>query len=126
VNSRFFFVLLAALAGPALAITPTTNPTPPPGMSSRMQKPQAASASSVAKPAEDTGMRSGTVQKVDLSRGTFHVYGQPVAFDPKRVRIIGADGKPAPVSTLKAGAQIRFMVEPADKAQARAGVIFLR
>ena len=89
-------------------------------------KPPPVSAEEYKKHADDSsGMRRGVVQKVDVVKGTFHVHGQLVSFDPKQARIIGADGKPTSVYALTQGANVRFMLDPADPKHQRAAVIYV-
>ena len=142
-------LLMAAMA-PAMATTPANtqgpaqspaqknvaSPAPTPQRSTQgykvpVVKPPAVSpppvtAAESRKHAEDSaGMRRGVVQKVDIAKGNFHVYGQPVSFDPKRVRVVGADGKSSSVYELKQGANVRFTLDPADPTHKRAAVIYV-
>ena len=142
-------LLMAAMA-PAMAITPanTQGPAQSPAQKNvaspaptqrSMQgsttspvvkappvKPPPVTAAESRKHAEDSaGMRRGVVQKVDIAKGNFQVYGQPVSFDPKRVRVIGADGKASSVYELKQGANVRFTLDPADPTHKRAAVIYV-
>jgi len=143
-------LLMAAMA-PAMAITPANtqgpaqspaqknvaSPAPTPQRSMQgstaspvvkapLVKPPPVTAAESRKHAEDSaGMRRGVVQKVDIAKGSFHVYGQPVSFDPKRVRVIGADGKSSSVYELKQGASVRFTLDPADPTHKRAAVIYV-
>jgi len=126
-------IAVALVAGPALAIMPTGNPPAAPGAGTPSapadgrSRPGEGTTSFVPQDAAaDTGLRRGTVQKVDAGNGSFQVYGRTVAFDPARVQVIGADGKPAPLSALKSGSQVRFMVDPTDKSRDRATVIYLQ
>jgi len=142
-------LLMAAMA-PAMAITPANtqgpaqspaqknvaSPAPTqrsmqgsttsPAVKAPLVKPPPVTAAESRKHAEDSaGMRRGVVQKVDIAKGNFHVYGQPVSFDPKRVRVIGADGKSSSVYELKQGASVRFTLDPADPTHKRAAVIYV-
>ena len=74
---------------------------------------------------DSAGMRRGVVQKVDLNKGVFNVFGQPVSFDPRRVRVVGADGKQTTIYALRQGANVRFTLDPADPLRKRAAVIFV-
>ena len=65
------------------------------------------------------------MQKVDLANGSFLVYGRPVAFDPKRVKVIDASGKPTSIYALKQGTIVRFTMDPADASHKRAAVIYV-
>jgi hypothetical protein len=142
-------MLIAAMA-PAIAITPVNTQGPalgppqasaatpapnasrsPQGYKAPVVKPPAVlpppvSAAESSKHADDSaGMRRGVVQKADVAKGNFQVYGQSVSFDPKQVRIIGADGKPTSVYALKQGANVRFTLDPADPKRKRAAVIYV-
>jgi len=129
-NRTVIALVVGLVAAPALAIVPTgTTPPSPAAQSSAAAKAkgQEKKTSFVPQdPKADAGLRRGAVQKVDAARGTFEVYGRTVSFDPARVRVIGADGKPAPLSALKAGANVRFMMDPADPSRGRASVIYLQ
>ncbi len=143
-------VLIAAIA-PALAITPTNTQGPAQGPAQKSaaspapnaaQAPQGYAASQTVKPpavkpppvsaeesrkhADDSsGMRRGFVQKADVAKGNFQVHGQAVTFDPKSVRVIGANGKPTSIYALKNGANVRFTLDPADPTHKRASVIYV-
>jgi len=143
--------MLIALAAPAIAITPANvqgpvqgpaplnTATPAPSASRQLQgndaspsvkpltgKPPPVSTAESKKHADDSsGMRRGVVQKVDVAKGNFHVHGQSVSFDPKHVRVIGANGKPTSIYALKQGANVRFTLDPADPKQKRAAVIYV-
>ena len=143
--------MLIAMVTPALAITPANvqgpvqgpvrlnAATPAPNMS--QQPPGGATSPAVKPPAvkpppvtpadakkhadDSSGMRRGVVQKVDVAKGNFHVYGQSVSFDPKQVRVIGANGKPTSIHALKQGANVRFTLDPTDPKHKRAAVIYV-
>ena len=146
----FLASMLIAAVAPAIAITPanTQGPaqrpaqasaaTPAPNASRTPQaykapvvkppdvKPPPVSAEESSKHADDSvGMRRGVVQKADVAKGNFQVYGQSVTFDPKQVRIIDANGKPTSVYALKQGANVRFTLDPADPKHKRAAVIYV-
>jgi hypothetical protein len=129
----------ANVQGPAQGPAPLSAATPAPTASQQAQanatspvvkppavKPPPVSAVESKKHADDSaGMRRGVVQKVDVAKGNFHVYGQSVSFDPKQVRVIGANGKPTSIYALKQGADVRFMLDPADPKHKRAAVIYV-
>ena len=147
--------MLMALSVPALAITPTSGPGAAQGpavgptmkssasaapnlsiapksyaatqvVKQQGAKPPMVSAEDSKKHADDSsGMRRGTMQKVDLANGSFLVYGRPVSFDPKRVKVIDASGKPTSIYALKQGAAVRFTLDPADASHKRAAVIYV-
>jgi len=100
--------------------------TASPVVKAPLVKPPPVTAAESRKHAEDSaGMRRGVVQKVDIAKGSFHIYGQPVSFDPKQVRVIGADGKASSVYELKQGASVRFTLDSADPTHKRAAVIYV-
>lgn len=147
-------VLIAAIA-PALAIIPANTQGPAQGPEQGATRKSAASpapkaslspqgyaATQVVKPpavmpppvnadqsrkhADDSSsMRRGVVQKADVAKGKFQVYGQAITFDPKSVRVIGANGKPTSIYALKNGASVRFTLDPADPTSKRAAVIYV-
>ena len=143
-------VLIAAIA-PALAITPANVQGPAQGPAPKSaaspaptaaQSRQGYAASQTVKPpavkpppvsdeesrkhADDSSsMRRGVIQKADVAKGNFQVYGQAVSFDPKSVRVIGANGKPTSIYALKSGANVRFTLDPADPTHKRAAVIYV-
>ena len=115
----------SASAAPNLSIAPktyaATQVVKQPGV-----KPPAVSSEQSLKHADDSsGMRRGTMQKVDLANGSFLVYGRPVSFDPKKVKVIDASGKPTSIYALKQGANVRFTLDPADASHKRAAVIYV-
>lgn len=73
---------------------------------------------------DSSGLRKGTVEAVNPAGGTFHVYGQRLTFDAKRVKIF-KDGKPASVNQLRAGASVHFTMDPAEPLKKRVAVIYL-
>jgi hypothetical protein len=125
---RALLVLLLIAAAPlAMAITPANVQRP---LRSSAAEPPAkmapAKTTEGTKETDDSsGMRRGVVQKVDLANGVFQVFGQPVSFDAKRVRVIGADGKQTTIYALKQGANVRFTLDPTDPKQKRAAVIYV-
>jgi len=116
-------LLLAAAS--AVALT-TTTPAPSAG---KMKWDDVSSPPAVAKAkamADDSsGVRNGTLEAVSVGSGTFHVYGQKLNFDTKRVKVFGKDGKAATIYSLRAGAKVRFTMDPADASHRRVAVIYL-
>ena len=115
----------SASAAPNLSIAPKTYAATQ-VVKQAGAKPPTVSAEDSMKHADDSsGMRRGTMQKVDLANGSFLVYGRPVSFDPKRVKVIDASGKPTSIYALKQGATVRFTLDPADASHKRAAVIYV-
>jgi hypothetical protein len=73
---------------------------------------------------DSSGLRKGKVGAVSLAGSTFHVYGQRLTFDAKSVKVF-KNGKPASVSQLRVGGDVRFTMDPADPLKRRVGVIYL-
>ena len=113
-------VALLALALPAVATTPSggapagRNVAPP----ASQQQPAAAMAN------DSSGMRRGSLDAVG-AKGTLRVDGQTLQFDPRQVKIFGADGKPRSVGALQKGSKISFTLDPRDPARQQVGVIYL-
>jgi hypothetical protein len=114
---------LFLVAASAVAMT-TTTPSPSAGKMDweGISKPPAAAK---AMADDSSGMRNGTVEAVSVGGGTFHVYGQRLNFDTKRVKVFGKDGKAATIYSLRAGAKVRFTMDPADPSHRRVAVIYL-
>ena len=72
----------------------------------------------------NSGMRKGTLQAFNAGAGTFQVYGQKLTFNPQRVKVFNAGGKPSSVFSLKSGASVRFTLDPADLQHRRVAVIY--
>ncbi len=70
-----------------------------------------------------SGMRSGTLQAFS-SGGTFQVYGQKLTFNPQKVKVFNAAGKPASIFGLKKGSNVRFTLDPTDMKHRRVAVIY--
>jgi hypothetical protein len=70
----------------SMAVKPPAVKPPPPSATDSKQHAD-----------DSSGMRRGVVNKVDLAKGHFHVFGQQVSFDPKQVKVIGANGKPTSI-----------------------------
>jgi hypothetical protein len=119
-------VPLLVVAASAMAMT--TTATPPPSTGKTMNWDDVASprapAASKAMADDSSGMRKGTVEAVNVGGGTFHVYGQRLNFDAKRVKVF-AKGTPASVYTLRKGANVRFTMDPADPTHRRVAVIYV-
>jgi hypothetical protein len=73
---------------------------------------------------DSSGLRKGKVDEVSQAASTFHVYGQPLTFDAKSVKVF-KNGKPVSVSQLRVGGDVRFTMDPADPLKRRVGVIYL-
>jgi hypothetical protein len=116
-------ILSFLVTAPAMAIT-TTTPAPSAG---KMNWDAMSSSPAAAKAMADdsSGMRKGTLEAVSVGGGTFHVYGQRLNFDTKRVKVFGKDGKAATIYSLRAGAKVRFTMDPADPSHRRVAVIYL-
>lgn len=88
-------------------------------------KPSAAAAAWTATGQGGTSVRRGTVQTINVAKGTLQVYGQKLAFDAQRVKVFNRDGKPGSVFAVKSGAPMHFTIDSADKTQRRVAVIWL-
>lgn len=123
-------VILLAVAGPVLAIT-TSTPSPYAGKMGPMPAaaaPTAAPAAAAAANAmadDSSGLRKGTVEQVSVGGGTFHVYGQRLTFNTQRVKVFAKNGKPASIYSLRAGANVRFTMDPTDRSHRRVAVIYI-
>lgn len=116
-------VILLAVAAPVLAIT-TSTPSPYAGKMGPMPA-AAAPAAANAMADDSSGLRKGTVEQVSVSGGTFHVYGQPLTFNTQRVKVFAKNGKPASIYSLRAGASVRFTMDPTDRLHRRVAVIYI-
>jgi hypothetical protein len=112
---------MLAISAPCFAITPATAPpvvrgaTPPPADAQR----------AAATRDDSSGLRKGSLEAVSVGGGTFHVYGQRLTFDSKRVKVYGRDGKPRSLYELRKGSTIRFTLDPMDPMHRRVAVIYL-
>jgi hypothetical protein len=70
-----------------------------------------------------SGMHKGTLQSFSTA-GTFQVYGQKLTFDPQKVKVFNAAGKPSSIFNLKKGSDIRFTLDPTDLKHRRVAVIY--
>lgn len=115
---------LFAVAVPCAAITVAGTPPPPPAGKGAPPKTPNAAMAQVARD-DSAGMRKGTVEAMNLNGGTFHVYGQKMTFDAKRVKVFGVNGKPSNVYALRAGGKIRFTMDATDPLHRRVAVIYV-
>ncbi len=113
---------MLAISAPCFAIMPTTVPPVVRGAA----PPMAAGAQATQATRDDSsGLRKGTVEAVSVAGGTFHVYGQRLTFDSKRVKVYGRDGKPASLYALRNGSTVRFTLDATDPMHRRVAVIYL-
>jgi hypothetical protein len=113
-----FAVANAAIAmtiqGASPAAPPAGTPqTAPPAQAAAMQRD------------DSSGLRRGTIEAVNVAGGTFHVYGQGLTFDAKRVKVFARDGKATSVYSLRKGSTVRFTLDPGDRLHRRVAVIYL-
>ncbi|HTP47186.1 MAG TPA: hypothetical protein VMQ50_09755 [Casimicrobiaceae bacterium] len=121
---RMMLILVPfAFAGSAAAISVQGTP-PAPTVAPGVQKFAPVQAPTTQSD-DSSGLRRGTLEAVNITGGTFHVYGQGMTFDPKRVKVFGRDGKPASLSSLRKGASVRFTLDPRDRLHRRVAVIYL-
>jgi hypothetical protein len=113
-------ILAAAL--PCFATMPTTKP---PVARATTAQPAADPQTAKAIRDDSSGLRKGTIESVSVGGGTFHVYGQRLTFDLKRVKVFGSDGKPTSVYALRKGGAIRFTLDASDPMHRRVAVIYL-
>jgi hypothetical protein len=121
-NKSLFLISMLAAALPCFATMPTTKPPV-----TRAPTAQPAADPQTAKAVRDdsSGLRQGVIEAVSVGGGTFHVYGQRLSFDSKRVKVFGRDGKLTSVYALRRGGTIRFMLDAADPTHRRVAVIYL-
>jgi len=116
------FSALLVLAAPCMAITTATAPPP----ANKGAPPKVADARAAQASRDDSaGLRRGTVEAVNVSRGTFQMYGQKMSFDPKRVKIFGPDGKRASAYAMRSGGKLRFTMDATDPMHRRVAVIYV-
>ena len=113
---------LLTVALPCTAITPAV--APPPVANVAPPRPMTVQAAKAMRD-DSSGLRSGTIEGLSVTRGTFQVHGQSLTFDPKKVRLYGRDGKPTSVYALRSGAKVRFTLDSADPKHRRAAVIYV-
>jgi hypothetical protein len=110
-----------ALALPCAAITIVGAP-PPAGKGA----PPKMTAAKVEQARDDSaGMRRGTIEALNVNGGTFHMYGQKMTFDAKRVKIFGRDGKATTVYALHKGGKLRFTMDATDPMHRRVAAIYV-
>jgi hypothetical protein len=113
---------MAVISAPCFAMKPTAEPPVVPGAT----PPSAADSQTAAATRDDSsGMRQGAIEAVSVGGGTFHVYGQSLTFDSKRVKVYGRDGKPTSLFALRKGSTIRFTLDPTDPMHRRVAVIYI-
>jgi hypothetical protein len=113
-------MVLVAVAGTAQATRIQGSLPPAPDASTQKFTAPAAAKS---KSDDSSGLRQGTIEAVNPA-GTFHVHGQGMTFDPKRVKVFRG-GKPSTLSTLRKGSTVRFTLDPADATHRRVAVIYV-
>ena len=119
---KFLIVAMLAIAAPCLAIAPAqTPPAPRSDAPQKWANPETAQAMRN----DSSGLRKGRVEKLSAGAGTFHVYGQRLAFDSKRVKVFGRDGKPSSIYALRVGSNVRFTLDATDPTHRRVAVIYL-
>jgi hypothetical protein len=72
---------------------------------------------------DSSGLRRGTVERIDIAGGTFHVFGQPLTFDIQQVRVFDRGGRGSTIYALKPGTQVRFTLDARDPSHRRVSVI---
>jgi hypothetical protein len=119
---NLFLVCLLAFATPSVAIT--VNGAPP---AAGKGVPPSTTSVAMAQAARDdsAGLRKGTVEAVNVSGGSFSVYGQKMSFDPTRVKVFGRDGKPTNAYAMRAGGKLRFTMDATDPMHRRVAVIYV-
>ena len=118
----FTAVGLFAIVLPCAAITPAA--APPPVANVAPPRPMTAQAAKAMRD-DSSGLRSGTIEGLNVARGTFDVHGQRLTFDAKKVRLYGRDGKATSIYTLRSGSKVRFTLDTADPKHRRAAVIYV-
>jgi hypothetical protein len=113
-------MLSAANAATAITVQGTPPANPAAGNAQKFTPPAAAKSNS-----SDNGLRGGTLEAVNAAGGTFNVHGQPLTFDPKKVKIFSRSGQPASLASLRKGSAVRFTLDPRDKKHQRVAVIYV-
>ena len=113
--------MFAVANGMAMTIQGASPDAPPAGTPKTAPPPQA----TAVQRDESSGLRRGTIEAVNVAGGTFHVYGQGLTFDAKRVKVFARDGKPTSIYSLRKGSTVRFTLDPADQLHRRVAVIYL-
>lgn len=116
-------VALLAILGTADAIMVQGTPpaAPSPGAKQKFAPIQSAARQSD----DSSGMRKGTIESVSLARSTFHVHGQALTFDVKRVKVFSRSGKPSTMASVRKGSVVRFTLDPADPQHRRVAAIYV-
>jgi hypothetical protein len=70
-------------------------------------------------------MRRGTLEAINVSAGTFQVYGQKLSFNTQRVKVFNRDGRPGSIFAVKNGASVRFTMDATDPSARRVAVIYV-
>lgn len=116
--------LLGILVFVGVADAMTVQGTPP-AVPNTGAAPKFASIQAPTRASDDSsGMRKGTIETVNVSKGTFHVHGQGLNFDAKRIKVFRG-GKPASIGSLRKGSAVRFTLDPADPQHRRVAAIYV-
>ena len=119
---NLFVIGMLAVSAPCLAIMPeATPPAPPANALQKWANPE----TKATRNDDSSGLRKGRIEKINTGGGTFHVYGQRVTFDAKRVKVYGRNGKQSNIYALRVGSDIRFTLDATDPAHRRVSVIYL-
>ncbi len=115
----------AASARPSAAKPASILPAAAPQAQATNAPSAKTSAAWAAVASNNSSMHAGTLQAINVGAGTFQVYGQKLNFNAQRVKVFGRDGKPASAFGLKAGANVRFTLDPSDSQRRRVAVIYV-
>jgi hypothetical protein len=119
---NLFVIGMLAVSAPCLAIMPSaTPPAPPANAPQKWANPE----TKATRNDDSSGLRKGRIEKMNTGGGTFHVYGQRLTFDAKRVKVYGRNGKQSNIYALRVGSDIRFTLDATDPAHRRVSVIYL-
>jgi len=91
----------------------------------RAAAPAPANAAWAATARSSSAMRRGTLEAINVSAGTFQVYGQKLSFNTQRVKVFNRDGRPGSIFAVKNGASVRFTMDATDPSQRRVAVIYV-
>jgi hypothetical protein len=116
-------LVLALLVLPVEALAITTSTQPPGGRA--VAPPKSKQEPPATQRDDSSGLRKGAVDAVS-AKGTLGISGQTLKFDPRQVRIFGADGKPRSIGALQKGTHISFLLDPRDASRQRVSVIYLK
>jgi hypothetical protein len=114
-----------AVAKTGVAPTKANTFMPSAATQTRAAVPAPANAAWAATARGSSAMRRGTLETINVSAGTFQVYGQKLSFNTQRVKVFNRDGRPGSIFTVKNGASVRFTMDAADPAQRRVAVIYV-